>query len=225
MAPMKIKYLGHSSFLIKGKGDYGENVSVVTDPFNPKSVGLKFSKQDADIVTTSHEGHGDHDNYEGVKEPFFLINTPGEFEVKGLRITGIKSYHDDKEGEIRGMNVIYTYDFQEARIAHLGDLGHLLDSSQQEALDSIDILMIPVGGIYTIDPKKAIEIIELIEPKIIIPMHYKTENHIMSFDDLKTLEEFLKEYGSDAQPQDELSIKDKSELSEDSKVIPLNISQ
>lgn len=214
---MRITHLGHSSFKITGKGQTDEKVTVITDPFDPKVVGIHYPKQEADIVTSSHEGHGDHDWYEGIKgkagEDYFLINTPGEYEINGLRVFGIKSFHDDKKGEERGPNTIYIYDFEEARIAHLGDLGHPLDSSQLETLESIDILMIPVGGIYTIDPKTATQIIENVEPKAVIPMHYKTSGmKEKSWEGLSTFDDFAKESGLSVENVDTLKLNLSSEL-------------
>lgn len=224
---MKIKYLGHSSFKITGKTQFGEEVTLITDPFNSKEVGLNYPKQSADVVTLSHH-HGDHDAIENIegnpRENYVLIDTPGEYEVKGLRIFGIKSYHDDKKGAERGPNVIYIYDFMEARIAHLGDLGHDLESDQLEQLENIDILITPVGGVYTIDSKKAVEVIEELEPIVTIPMHYKTPKHTKTFENVATLEDFLKEVGSGAvETQKELSVKSHNDLESMANIFPLSI--
>lgn len=214
---MKIKYIGHSSFLIKGNTKTNHSLTIVTDPYDPKSTGFPYPKQETDIVTSSHEGHGDHDYYDGIKpsgenETPFIINTPGEYEIKGLRIYGLKSFHDDVEGTKRGQNTIYIFDFEEARIAHLGDLGHNLDSDQLEALEAVDILMIPIGGIYTIDIKIALQVIENVEPKAVIPMHFKTPKHSDTFKELSTLDEFIKESGLNVREMNELKIKSKDEL-------------
>lgn len=223
---MKIKYLGHSSFKITGKTQFGEEITVITDPFNSKEVGLNYPKQEADVVTLSHH-HGDHDaidNIEGEpRENYVLLDTPGEYEIKGLRIFGTKSYHDDKKGEERGPNTIFVYDFMEARIAHIGDLGHQLESDQLEQLENIDILLTPIGGEYTIDPKGALEVIENLEPAVTIPMHYKTAKHTAAFDKLATLDDFLKEVGAgDAEPQKELSVKNHNDLEQMANVITLS---
>lgn len=212
---MKIKYLGHSSFKITGKTEFGEEVTLVTDPFNDKEVGIKYPKQKADVVSISHH-HGDHDavdNIEGnPKEDYVIIDTPGEYEIKGLRVYGIGSFHDDKKGAERGTNTIYIYDFDEARIAHLGDLGHKLEPDQLEELENIDILITPVGGVFTIDAKQANEIIEDLEPSTTIPMHYKTDKHADMFKDLGTLEDFLKETDSKSEPQKEINLKSHNDL-------------
>ena len=223
---MKINYLGHSSFIISGNGHDEQKVTLVTDPFDPKMLGLPYHKQDADIVTCSHEGHGDHDWYEGIKKvdekDYFLINTPGEYEIRGVRIFGIKSFHDDKQGKERGQNTIFVFDFEEARIAHLGDLGHPLDSEQIEALEGVDILMVPVGGTFTIDSRQAVNVIEEIEPKIVIPMHYKVEGMTPAFEKLETLEDFLKEAGIDVKESEDLKIKSKSDLPQDTTYMPMS---
>jgi len=224
---MKIKYLGHSSFKIQGKTSTGENVTVITDPFNSKYVGIPYKKQEADIVTVSHE-HEDHNFIENIKgkhgDEYFLINTPGEYELSGLRIFGIRTYHDEKEGAERGQNTMVVFDFEEARVAHLGDLGHKLVGEALESLDNVDILLVPVGGFYTIDAKTAINVTEAVEPKIVIPMHYKTNQHTSDFDKISDLEEFKKEAnGIISETLDELVIKSKSDLPNDLNIVYLNI--
>lgn len=222
---MRIKYLGHSSFLIEGKTSHTQAIKLVTNPFDPKAVGFPFPNVAANAITSSHEGHKDHDWYEGVKgiddQSPIIINTPGEYEVNGLRIIGLKSYHDDKKGEERGPNTIYVYDFDVARVAHLGDIGHLPSSELMEALDGTEILFIPVGGKYTIGAKRAMEIIENIEPLIVIPMHYKTDKHSENFAEIETLQNFLDEVGVKPTPQKELKIKSKSDLPTELTVIIL----
>lgn len=202
---MKINYLGHSSFLISGKTNTGEEISVVTDPFDPKAVGLSYSKQKADIVTISHN-HPDHfylKNIEGeTNNGYFLIDIPGEYEIKGLRIFGIE----------KATNTIYVYDFAEATVAYLGDIRHTLDSNQLELLEDVDILLIPVGGKFTVNPKVAMQIIESIEPKIVIP----------AYDELTTLQEFLSEAGTKSPIEKNISIKSKSDLPNETKIIPLS---
>ena len=213
---MKITYLGHSSFLITGKTNTDEEVSVVTDPFDPKAVGLPFHKQKADVVTISHNhpNHFDLNNTEGkLESDYFLIDTPGEYELRGLRVFGIKGFHDDKNGAERGGNTMYVYDFAEATVAHLGDIGHTLDSNQLELLEEIDILMIPIGGKYTVDAKIAMQIIESIEPKIVIPI----------FDELSILQDFLAEAGTESPIEKNLIIKSRSDLPAETKIIPLSV--
>ncbi len=221
---MKIKPIGHSSFSIQGKTSTGGKLTVVTDPFDPKKVGLPYPKQDADVVTVSHQ-HDDHNWVEGVKNAPFVVDTPGEYELSGLRIFGIHSFHDDKEGENRGPNTIYVYDFKEARVAHLGDLGHTLNSDQQEALEFVDVLLVPVGGFYTIDPKTAMMVIESIEPKIVIPMHYKLDAKtpkLSKIDKISTVDDFLKEAnGVASKKESEFTLKSYSDLPHTTEIVVL----
>jgi len=198
---MEITFLGHSAFKLKGKG-----ATVVTDPFD-SSIGLKFPKLEADIVTISHS-HPDHQGSQVDGDPF-IITGPGEYEIRDVKLVGVASFHDEKEGKERGKNTIFNIKIDELYVCHLGDLGQTsLTSNQLEEIGQVDILLIPVGGVFTIDFSEAAKIAASLEPKIVIPMHY--------FDPaLKTkLEEaskFLKEMGQEKlEPQPKLSIsKDK----------------
>lgn len=147
---------------------------MVTDPLGP-DYGLKVPRLAADVVTVSHD-HGDHSNIAAVKPAdegkVFIISNPGEYEVKGVFVYGVASFHDDSQGAERGPNNIYRIEIDGISIGHLGDLGHALEQSQLEKLEGVDILMIPVGGTYTIDGKEATKVISQIEPRIVIPMHY-----------------------------------------------------
>lgn len=201
---MDIIRLGHSSFKIKGK-----KATVVTDPFNADMVGLKFPKVEAEIVTISHN-HKDHNAAKNVEGNPYVISGPGEYEVADVFIKGIQTFHDGKNGEERGKNTIYVIEIDKLRIAHLGDLGHKLTDEQIDGLGDIDILLIPVGGIYTIDPEEAANVITKIEPRIVIPMHYKEERLKETFLKLKTVDDFLKEIGKEKKLLPKLSItKDK----------------
>lgn len=203
---MDIIHLGHSSFKIKGK-----KATIITDPFNPQMVGIKFPKNDANIVTISHN-HEDHNFLDGIAGEAIVVQGPGEYEIKGVKIIGIPSFHDDKNGQERGKNTIYHIEADDITIAHLGDLGHKLSDSAAELLNGVDILMIPVGGIYTINPAVAVQMITLLEPSIIIPMHYLTKAlNSENFGKLEEVTSFLKEIGKDGTvPIPKLSIsKDK----------------
>lgn len=220
---MKITYLGHSSFKITGKSDSGENITIVTDPFDSKMLGFNFPTTEADIVTISHD-HEDHNVLEKIKskeKELFVAKNPGEFEVNDLRIYGYKSFHDDKNGAERGPNTIFSYDFKEARVAHLGDLGHELDSDTIEELENVEVLFVPVGGHFTMDVKTVMSVIDDIEPLIVIPMHYKTPKHSATFKDLITLEEFFEKSGYKGDAVDEIVIKDKADLPNGLTIIPL----
>jgi L-ascorbate metabolism protein UlaG (beta-lactamase superfamily) len=167
---MQIKFLGHASFQIKG-----QDVTIITDPFDPQAVGFSFPKVEASIVTVSHQ-HEDHNFVEGVAGDPYVIDTPGEFEIKGVSIFGIQSDHDAKGGSVRGRSTIYLFEFEDLAVVHLGDLGRKLKPKEADALRHIDILMIPVGGTYTINAEQAAEIAAELEPSIIIPMHYQTDD-------------------------------------------------
>ena len=203
---MDIVHLGHSCFKIKGK-----KATLVTDPFDPTMVGLKLPKTEADVVTVSHQ-HNDHNYTSGISGDFVVVSGPGEYEIKGIKITGIPLFHDDKEGLERGKNTIYRMEIDNISLVHLGDLGHKLNDAIIEQLNGVDILMIPVGGFFTIDLPSAAQIITSLEPLIIIPMHYLTEKmNKESFGKIAEVSEFLKEIGKDnINPTPKLSIsKDK----------------
>lgn len=164
---MQITWLGQACFKIQGK-----DVTIVTDPYDNKYTGLKLPRLNADIVSVSHN-HQDHNNAKAVNGDPFIAKNPGEYETKNVFIWGVPSWHDDQDGAERGDNTIFIFKFEDIKIAHLGDLGNILDEKQLEKLEGVDILMIPVGGVYTIDAKKAAEVVKQIDPRIIIPMHYK----------------------------------------------------
>ena len=189
---MEITYLGHSSFKLRGK-----TVTVVTDPYDA-SIGIKFPKHmSADIVTVSHD-HNDHNAANTVEGSPFVIRGPGEYEVKGVAIVGIGVFHDDAGGSKRGKNTIYRIELDGVSIVHLGDLGHTLKTDQMDGLDGVDILLIPVGGIYTIDAKIAREVVTAIEPSVVIPMHYNREGlDQKTFGTLAPVATFLIEIGKE----------------------------
>ncbi len=168
---MKIKWLGHASFLITS--DTG--TKIITDPYEP-SDRLKYGeiKESADIVTVSHE-HGDHNNVAAVKGNPKAVRGAGTTEVKSIQFKGIPTYHDDAGGKERGNNTIFCFEVDGMRVCHLGDLGHPLNDKQVAELGKIDILLTPMAGAYTIDAKVATEVCGKLSPKVIIPMHYKNE--------------------------------------------------
>jgi L-ascorbate metabolism protein UlaG (beta-lactamase superfamily) len=167
---VKIMWLGHASFLITSD----EGLKIVTDPYSVGG-GINYGKieESADIVTASHK-HGDHDNVAAVKGNPQVVDTPGVKKVKGIEFNGVATYHDEAKGGQRGNNVIFCFALDGIRICHLGDLGHHLDASQVAAIGQVDILLIPVGGLYTIDARVATEVCQDLNPRVIIPMHYKT---------------------------------------------------
>jgi L-ascorbate metabolism protein UlaG (beta-lactamase superfamily) len=214
---MEITYLGHSSFKIKTK-----TATVVTDPFDSQMVGLKYSGVEGDIVTISHH-HKDHDASDKVSGVNKVIDGPGEYEITGVDFIGYQSYHDSKKGEERGKNTIYVIEAEKLRLVHLGDLGHELSEDLINELGDVDVLMIPVGGKFTIGPKEAAQIVSKIEPYFVLPMHYKaTGLNPETFAEIEPIETFLKESGIPVEQMPKFSLK-KEDILEDqnTKVIVL----
>ena len=168
---MKIKWLGHASFMITS--DAG--IRIITDPYMPNER-LTYGeiKESADIVTVSHN-HGDHNNVAAVGGNPKVVRGAATVEIKGISFNGIPTYHDDAGGKLRGNNTILCFEVDGIRVCHLGDLGHPLNAHQVAELGRIDVLLIPVGGFYTIDAKVATEVCHQLKPRVIIPMHYKTD--------------------------------------------------
>ena len=200
----KITWAGQSCFQISVSNSREHSADIVIDPFD-ESIGLKLPNFSADIVLVSHE-HKDHNNIKGVKGTPFLIAGPGEYEVKEVFVKGIPSFHDESDGKERGLNTIYLIDAEGIRFCHLGDIGQKqLTDEQLEKLDVVDVLMIPVGGKYTISSSEASKIIGQIEPKIVIPMHYGLPK---LKDELEDVAKFLKTMGKNSvTPQDKFVVK------------------
>lgn len=215
--PMDITYLGHSSFKIKTK-----TATIITDPYDPQMVGLKYSGVEGEIVTVSHKHH-DHNAVEKVSGVKKVVEGPGEYEISGVSIIGYPSFHDAKKGEERGKNTIFVFEADGLRIAHLGDLGHPISDDLAGEIGSIDVLMIPVGGVYTITPKEAVEVCSKIDPYFVIPMHYKVpELKEENFANLEPKETFLKEIGQTVEILPKFSIKKEDIIDDQStKVIVL----
>jgi L-ascorbate metabolism protein UlaG (beta-lactamase superfamily) len=203
---MEITYLGHSCFKLKGKTG-----TVLVDPYDDSTRSFKLPKVSADVVTISHQ-HPDHNAFDHAmgtarREKPFLIDAPGEYEIAGISVFGIPSFHDAASGKERGSNIMYIIHMDDVSVAHLGDLGHPLDDKTIEQLGVVDVLLCPVGGVYTIDPKVAVDVIHNIEPSYIVPMHYKTPEHNQkTFSELSTVEDFLKAYGVTKEPVTSLSV-------------------
>jgi L-ascorbate metabolism protein UlaG (beta-lactamase superfamily) len=216
---MDIKYFGHSSFFLKGK-----TATVVTDPFDPQMVGLKFPKIEADVVTISHQ-HQDHNQAHLVGGNPLVIDIPGEYEKQGIKISGFPVYHDQKQGAERGKNTLFKIEADNLSLLHCGDLGHVLSDEIIEEINGVDVLLIPVGGFYTIDPDEAAAIVRKIEPSIVIPMHYNTPRlNQQQFGKLAPVSEFLSKIGGEeTQPIKKLSVK-KEELGEEMKMVVMEIS-
>jgi len=180
---MKIKWLGHASFMITSE----TGTKIITDPYvTTETLNYGEIKESADIVTVSHE-HSDHNNVSAVKGNPEVVR--GTAKAKGIEFRGIPTYHDDAEGQQRGKNTIFCFEVDGIRVCHLGDLGHQLSAQQVAELGRIDILLIPVGGFYTIDAKVAGQLCDRLKPKVIVPMHYKTDRYSGP---ISNADEFLK---------------------------------
>ena len=184
---MEITWLGHSCFRLRSRDSF-----VVTDPCD-KSTGYNIGRPTASVVTISHD-HPGHNNIAAVAGSPRVIQGPGEFEISGVLITGIRTYHDDEQGERLGKNVAYVLELDEVRVCHLGDLGHVPTAEQVEELSGVDVLLTPVGGGSTISASAAAETVSLLAPKLVIPMHYQTPASKKK--DLESLDRFLKEMGA-----------------------------
>ena len=211
---MIINWYGHSCFKITNQGD---RLIIITDPFD-KKIGLNPPRCSADIVTVSHQ-HYDHNNTKTItgmedSKPF-IVDSPGEYEIKGVSIVGCRSFHDKEKKE---KNIIYLMEIDRIRVCHLGDLGQdKLEDKQIEKIGNVDVLMIPVGGNYTIGAKRAVKIINEVEPSIVIPIHYKLPGLKIKLDDVQ---EFLKEMGLNGiTPVDKLTVKKKDLLGKEIKVV------
>lgn len=212
---MDIYWYGQACFKIKGK-----SASVITDPFSSEATGLRIPKDlEADVVLQTH-AHPDHNNVEVIGGSPMVFHGPGEYEVKGVALTGVSSDHDNSGGEERGKNTIFNINIDGLNIVHLGDLGQTkLTEEQITAVGQTDILLIPVGGMYTIDANQAAGVVSQLEPKVIIPMHYFVEGLKYQLD---PVEKFLKEMGAEAVlPIPKLTIT-KDKLPEESEVVVLS---
>ncbi len=189
---MEISWLGHSCFRLRGR-----EAAIVVDPCS-KSTGYSIGKPTANIVTVSHD-HPGHNNVAAVAGSPRVVEGPGEFEIAGVLITGIRTYHDQDNGAKLGKNVAYVLELEGLRVCHLGDLGHVPSPEQVEAMSGVDILLAPVGGGSTIGATAAAETVSLLEPKLVIPMHYQTA---ASKAELDPLDRFLKEIGAPSALED-----------------------
>lgn len=209
---MEITWLGHSCFRIRGR-----EATVVTDPC-PPSTGYTIGKPTAHIVTISHK-HENHSYTKPVAGNPVLLDRPGEYEIEGAFVTGIRTFHDTKKGAERGLNVSFVIEMEDVRVCHLGDLGHTPTPEQVEEISGVGILLVPVGGHTTIDGATAAEIVNILEPAIVIPMHYKTP---AVKDQLDPVDRFLKELGAkDLEPQPKLTIT-RSSLPHETQVLLLD---
>ncbi len=206
----EIRWYGHNCFRIRAK-----EATLVTDPVGAKT-GYPPVRQPADIVTLSHEGPGT-DGQAGVKGDFKLLRGPGEYEISDVFVTGIRTFRDDEKGAKAGYNTVYLIEIEGMTFCHLGDLGHGVDAEQAESLPDVDVLMIAAGG-SPMDQAKAAELVSVIEPKLLIPMQFRTDSGDR---DREPLDGFLRQLGVAApEPEDKLAIRS-SDLSETMRVAVL----
>jgi L-ascorbate metabolism protein UlaG (beta-lactamase superfamily) len=213
MVYMEITWYGHSCFRLTERS----MATVVTDPFDNASIGYDPLKLKADIVTVSHEASG-HNNTKAVKGNSHVITGPGEFEIGGVFITGVQTNGTSKKDSEELRNTLYVFDYEGITIAHLGDLKRVPTQAEVEALGSVNVALVPVGGGGGLNAAKAAEVISLLEPNIVIPMHYATKDAKLELD---SLDKFLKEMGlSASQPEASLKVI-RSGLPEETHVVVL----
>ena len=193
---MDVTWLGHGCFRLRGR-----SAAVVTDPY-PPAIGLKLQRLDADLVTVSHE-HENHNYTHAVREAY-EIRGPGEYEVSGVSVIGVPTFHDSEKGSRHGRNTVYVIEIDDVRVCHLGDLGHKLDDAEAEAVSSPDVLLVPVGGRTVINAVQAAEVVRQLEPRFVVPMHYAIPGLKVELD---SIDRFLKEMGvTSSEPQPKLSV-------------------
>lgn len=214
---MEITWYGLSCFRLREGGTI-----VICDPFD-KSVGITLPKVRADIVTISHDQPG-HNSVERVQGEPKVLRGPGEYEIKNVFVTGAVTYHRKATKNADERNVIFFFDFGEFTVGHLGDLGEVPTQTEIEELNlgDVDVLLVPVGGGATLDPTRAVEVIGMMEPKIVIPMHYRHEGLSPTLaESLEPVEKFLKEFGATAPEPQEVFKATKSSLPEETQVVLL----
>lgn len=212
---MEIIWYGQSCFRLIERGF----TVVMTDP-HPPDDGLAVPRSRAGIVTVSYAPLCNHT--EGIREPFKLLDGPGEYEIGGVFITGIATFADGKQGTVRGLNTVFTFDFDGLTVCHLGRLGHVPSQSQVENVGTVHVLLVPVGGGGSLTPARASEVISLFEPSIVIPMYYKVPGLASK---LGTLPRFLKEMGLEKVDTRDVLRVSKSGLSEETQVVALEVRQ
>jgi L-ascorbate metabolism protein UlaG (beta-lactamase superfamily) len=207
---MDVTWLGHGCFRLRGR-----SAAVVCDPY-PPSIGLKLSRMEANVVTVSHD-HENH-SYTQVVRDAYEIRGPGEYEVGGVFVIGVPTFHDAEKGAKRGPNTMFLIEIDDVRVCHLGDLGHKLDDAEAEAVSSADVLLVPVGGRTAINAVEAAEVVRLIEPRYVVPMHYAIPGLKVELD---PIDRFLKEMAvASPDPQPKLSVQ-KSSGEYETKVVVL----
>ena len=208
---MDVTWLGHGCFRLRGR-----SAAVVTDPY-PPAIGLKLARMDADLVTVSHD-HQNHNFTQVVRDGAYEIHGPGEYEVAGVSVIGVPTFHDADKGATHGRNTVYLIEIDDMRVCHLGDLGHKLDDAEAEAIASPDVLLVPVGGRTAMNAAQAAEVVRQLEPRYVVPMHYAIPGLKLELD---TIDRFLKEMGvTTAEAQPKLTVQ-RSSGEYDTKVVVL----
>lgn len=217
---MLIQWYGQACLKVQAKPGPNGEVTVVFDPFDPK-IGLKLPKLQADVLALTHD-HYDHNYAAGIGGDYFLITGPGEYEVKQTFIYGVPGYHDDKQGAERGAITMYLLESEGLSLAHLGDLGQTeLSQAQLEYLEGVHILVLPVGGTYTVNAKQAAAIVAQVEPRIVIPIHYQIPGLKLG-KPLDGVDKFVRELGLKPQTEDKLKVTLKDIPQEETKLVILN---
>ena len=209
---MEIMWLGNGYFRLRSREG-----TVVTDP-TPRKTSSGSSRTTADVVTISH-GPASPNDVSGLGGQPKVLTGPGEYEVKGINVIGIRTYRDDEKGKKRGKNTAYLVEMDDLVVCHLGDLGHILTTDQVDEIgENVDVLLIPVGGGSTLDAAQAVEVISLLEPRVVIPMRYQVGDLDAELD---TVDKFLREFGqTDVEAQPKATV-GKSNLPESTQVIVL----
>jgi L-ascorbate metabolism protein UlaG (beta-lactamase superfamily) len=212
---MEIDWFGLSCFRIRAR-----EATLVADPYE-KSIGLRFPRPRADIVTISHN-HSGHDYADGVPGEPKVIAGPGEYEISNVFVTGVQTFHDKRGGRDRGKNTAYAISAEGLNICHLGDIGHVPNQAQADAIGDVDILLLPVGGGNALNASDAAEVVSLFEPMIVIPMHYRVPDLTVKLD---TVDKFIKEMGVKApDPVQSLNVK-KESLPKEMQIVLLDMKQ
>lgn len=211
---MRIEWKGHASFLLTG----AKGVRILTDPFDP-SVGYPVPKVEVDVVTVSHQ-HYDHNCTEMLPGKPVVIEGAGEHRAAGVEIKGVATHHDPEQGQLRGNNTVFIMLLDGLRICHLGDLGHRLSPGQAAEIGPVDILCVPVGGVYTVDAKEAYDVVQQLRPALVLPMHYKLDARVQL--PITPVDPFLKLFPG-VEKQKVLDA-DKASLPSETKVVLLELS-
>lgn len=197
---MELTWLGHACFRLRGR-----DATLITDPPAP-ATGYALPRLTADVITVSHQ-HPGHNYIKAVGGAPRVVDGPGEYEISGLLISGVQTYHDRERGKIHGRNTAFLITIDDIHICHLGDLGAPLDDRAQEALSGADVLLVPVGGGNALNAEGAAKVVAQLEPHIVVPMHYATPAYKPADAPLDPVEKFLREMGVEvAEPLPKLTI-------------------